>query len=448
MFKNKLWLLFFILFLILALASLFSCRLIETGEEISEEKTVEENEDVTETEVIIESEKQLDIEIWDYMGAKERIALMDSIEKFNNLNPDLNLEARHIRSEQELIDQYKAASLAGSGPEIVLINMVNMHDLAEANVTKDIDFLDYENFIGGMEEVSSYNENYYIIPFRATDFLVFFYNRNHVNNAPEDFEEVVEYCIENNNAEEQTYGFILNGTEPDWVIPFLGGYSGWIVDYNNYAISLDTSSMEKTLNFLDYLYNSEDNIMPSDLSYEEINSMFKNGNLHMVINSIQVIEEYKEENIYFNTSVIPEVYEGSKNPTPIIEGMGFMVNANCFGQELEASKNFINFMLSEDIQLEWNKNTATFPVNKNISENEEFQNSTILYNAFEQAKLCRGDLPEEVLRAIRDSLRINVEKFLEGDLGIEDAVQKIEEDAIRLRSGTITIEELREESLQ
>ncbi len=444
--RNKF--LYIILFFIFLSFSLFSCRLIENSAESAAEEITEESEELVEPELEAATEVKLKIEVWDYMEARERIAFMDSVDKFSSLYPEIDIETRHIRSEEELVDQFKAASLAGSGPELILVNMVKMQELAAANVIKEIDFLDYDEFLDGMVEISGYNDSYFIAPFRVTDFLTFFYNKNYLNRAPRDFEGVIEYCIENNNFEEQTYGFLLNGSEPDWIIPFIGGYSDWIIDYSNYAISLNTNSMEKTLNFLDFLYNGEEQIMPYGLSYEEINSLFKSGNLHMIINSIKAIEEYKEENIYFDTALIPEAYEGGKTPTPIIEGMGFMLNSNCYGQALEASKDFINFMLSEEMQLEWNKETQTLPVKKNIEENEEFQRSSILYNAFQQAKLCRGDLQEDMLRAIRDSLRINVKKVIEGDLEIEEAIKKIEEDAIRLRAGNITVEELREESLQ
>jgi len=63
------------------------------------------------------------IDIWDSCGAGERIAMLDSIEGFLVMNPSVEINTRHFRSQEELEDQFEAASLAGSGPEMILVDM-------------------------------------------------------------------------------------------------------------------------------------------------------------------------------------------------------------------------------------------------------------------------------------------------------------------------------------
>jgi len=430
------------------MAAFSSCRLLE--QEAEEAPGLQQLESETEEgqPIAVDSPTMVKIAIWDYMEAKERLALIDSVEEYTSLNPEVDIEVRHIRSEEELLDQFEAASLAGSGPDLALVDLVTVQRLAESNVIKEITDIDYSIFLGGLAEISEYNGKTYIVPFRANDFLIFYYNQAYLGSAPPDFESVIEYCGQVNNPQEQVYGFVLNQDEPDWIIPFIGGYSEWIIDYSNDSLSLDTTAMKKTLDFLCMLYDPQEPLIPQGMGYEEIDAMFKSGNIHMVINSFKAHSQYLEENINLGISIIPEVYGEGKNPTPLIRGIGFMVNVNSFGEELEASKSFIEFMLSTEQQVKWTEKTDTFPAVVAVEEDDYFKNNELLKNILSQAKLCRGIPAENIIRAVRDSLRINVPKVIAGDLPVEEAAGKIQEDAIRLRSGNISIEELREESLQ
>jgi arabinogalactan oligomer/maltooligosaccharide transport system substrate-binding protein len=427
----------------------FSCQLFKGQTE--EEAPAEEVETVTGEsgeELIEDTVTILEISIWESLGPKERLALMESIEDFLAEYPLINMEARHFRNQEELMDQFEAASLAGSGPEIILVDFNGVYRLAPENVVKEItDEVDYYNMLDGLVEISEYNGRKYIIPFRANDPLMFFYNKSLMEDVPNDFEEVIEYCKEKNNFEEQIYGFLLNVNEPDWVIPFIGGYSDWIVDYNTDSITLDTEAAKKTLDFLYYIYN-EEKVLPFGLGYEDINALFKKGNAHMIINGLWAIDEYKEDGIDFGISKIPEVWGGYKYPTPLISGLGFMINTNCYGNKLEAAKNFVDYMLLEGVQAAWTFDTQTLPILKSIDENKSIENDDFIFNALQQAKICRGEPNEEIIRVIRDALRINLENVINGNITSEEAVLKIQEDAIKLRAGSITVEELKEKELE
>jgi arabinogalactan oligomer/maltooligosaccharide transport system substrate-binding protein len=384
------------------------------------------------------------ITIWDCSGPEEKIALIDNIEDFMSENGNIEIDTRHFRNREELEDQYEAASLAGAGPELMLVNLDSVQRLASGNVLKEIsngeDGFDYSLIMDGLVETSEYNGRKYIIPFRGFDFLMFLYNKDQLEEPPENFEEVVEYCREVNNFGQQTYGFLLNASEPDWIIPFIGGYSDWIIDYNSTSLTLATDATEKAMEFLTYMYNKE-RILPAVVDYSEISELFKSGSVHMIIDQLDAVEEYQEAGLNIGVSRIPRVLGGSKYPTPMISGFGFMINVNCYGNELEAVNEFIDYMMSEDVQLEWNSDTLTIPVLKSMDSNIMMRDDDIIYNAFQQAKLCRGKPYERLIMVIRDAIRDNVESVISGDLLPADAAAVIQEDALRLRSGEFSVEE-------
>ncbi len=421
-----------------------SCNLINPQVEDDMGKAKEEVAEEGEGEITAGEKSITQITLWDCLDPKERFALIESVDNFMVENEYIDIEIGHFRNQEELEDQFEAASLAGAGPELMLIDFNSVQRLVPGNVVKEIvDEADYSLFLGGLVEISECNNRNYVIPFRSFDFLALFYNKDLIDIPPMDFEEVIEYCKEVNNFKEWTYGFLLNASEPDWIIPFIGGYADWIVDYGSDSLTLDTNATVKTMEFLTYIYN-EEKILPYNIEYGEINELFKSGNAHMIINNIQSIKEYQEAGLNFGVSKIPRAWQSNKYPTPLISGLGFIINLNCYGSELEAVNKFIQYMLTEEVQIDWTSNTDTFPVLENIDRNEKVRNDDIVYGAFQQAKLCRGKPHEELIRVIRDAIRDNVKNVISGDMLPGDAALKIQEDALRLRSGAISVEEAAE----
>ncbi len=432
---------------IILTAALFSCKAF--GQKTSEENNVS----VTESTAAEDQQQQqqselssIEINIWDSVNPKERIALMDSIEDFMDLNSAVIINSRHFRSDEELLDQFEAASLAGSGPEILLSKLEAAQRLAASNVIRPIGSeIDYTSIVEGLNEISSFKGEKYVIPFRAMDFLMLFYNKDLVTTVPGDFASIIEYCKEVNKPKEQIYGFLLNSKEPDWIIPFIGGYQDWIIEYDTNSITLNSEATVKMLEFFVKIFN-EDKIQPFDIEYEEINDSFKSGNTHMIINGNWAIDEYREAKLNFGVAKIPTVWEGFKNPTPMIDGIGFMLNTNYYGDKLEAAKELIGYLMSEDVQASWNLSTQTVSVLKNAADSSQAKNDPILKTAMEQEKICRGKPNEEIIRVIRDAIRINFENVIKGNITPQEAVLKMQEDAIKLISDNLKVEEVTQDS--
>jgi len=396
-------------------------------------------EEITE-ETTSGNEQAETITFWSNCEPKERLFLLDNIKSFENENPTINIETDHFRNEEELIDIFSAASLAGAGPDVILLNIGSMKKLAKENVLKDLSTeFDYGGFLPGLSELTFFDKKRYAIPFNSSDFLLLFYNKEIITQIPSNFEELVAFSKEYTNTSKNTYGFLLNAKQPEWVIPFTGGYMDWIYDYDTGTINLNNQSVQKTLSFLNELYNTE-KIMPFDIEYEEINESFKTGETAMIINGSWAIEEYAQEGIDFGVAKIPKAIGAFTNPTPMITGLGFMVNINSTSQSFESTKKFIDFMLSKDIQKAWMLNTSSFPAVEGI-EKEDLMSNEIYYNALLQAKICRGQIPEEDLRLIRDVIKLNLESVIAGNISVEDASSKMQEDIIKMKSGQLKIED-------
>ena len=387
-----------------------------------------------------ETEQRTEIDIWENIEPEEQIALLESIEEFMVQNPDISINSTHMRSDEELIDQFIATSLAGAGPEIVITGIESGKVLADANVLKDISGdIYYPDLFDGLREIASYEGREYVLPFRSFNLLLLYYNRDLVSEVPSSFEELINYSREVNNPDEDTWGFLLNAMEPDWIIPFIGGYQDWIFNYENNSITLDTPAMQKTLEFLLLLYD-EEQIMPYDIEYADINSAFIEGRAHMIINGNWAFEEYDREGIDFGVVEIPVPVQGFKNPTPMVDGIGFMFNMNSFGREFEAGKKLVDYLMSDEKQEEWSQITQTLPVLSSIEQSPGVAGDELLYNVVQQLRISRGKPPEEYIRVIRDAIRLNLENVILGNISPEDAASKMQEDAINLKTGSLEIQ--------
>ena len=377
----------------------------------------------------------LEINVWDDLNPKEQIELMNDLEQFGKENQGIKVKSRHLRSEEELMDQFKAASLAGAGPEILIARIEASYKLAAASVLKPLtDEKYYSDILSGLLEMSRNEDKRFVIPFRAYDYLMLFYNKDLVQKVPATFSDLLAYCKEVNNPKEKTFGFLLNAKEADWIIPFVGGYQDWIYDYDTGAISLDSEAMLQTLKFLEKIYK-EDKLLPYDYEYEDINNAFLTGKAHMIINGSWAVNEYTDAGLNFGVAKIPVVWEGYKNPTPMIDGYGFMLNINCYGEPLNAANKLISYFMSAGIQEKWNSGTQTVSVLKSIVQLPSVKNDQNSISQFDQAVICRGKPPDDILRFIRDAIMINTENVLNGNITAEEAIIKMQEDALNLKSG-------------
>jgi len=401
------------------------------------ENTNTENSQGPDTDLLLDGKT---VSIWDSAQPKDRIFLMESINDFIKINPDININTRHFRSEEELVDVFTAASLSGAGPEVVLASFDSMKKMAKENILKNLsNEIDYSIFLEGLTEISSFDSKKFIIPFSSSDFLVFYYNKDIISEVPSNFDDVIALSKELSSGEDPKYGFVINSAEPEWTIPFVGGYLDWFYEYDSGDVNLNTAAMEKTLDFINNIYNVE-KILPASTGYEEMNNLFKSGEASMIINGVWAVDEYKDAQINFGISKIPRNMDAAVSPTPMISGLGFMVNNNSTAESFETAKKIIDYMISEDVQTSWALNSSSYPAITGLETNK-LSNNDLIYNILLQAKVCRGKPQEEDLQLIRDVMRINIESVLSGDITPADAKEKMQEDLIKLKSGEIEVKD-------
>jgi arabinogalactan oligomer / maltooligosaccharide transport system substrate-binding protein len=411
-----------------------SCAMFDNNqaEQTSETQIAPDTSDSTSS--ADQAMEPVEISVWIKLEPEEQIELTNSINIFMANNPEIKVVAKSFRSYEELLDQFTAASLAGAGSDLVVSEIEYLKPLARAGVIKPVpDEMVRSGILDGLNEVSVFNDKVYAIPFRAFNFLMLYYNKEFVKDPPQTFSGVIDYCKKANKPGEQTWGFLFNWKEPEWILPLVGGYQDWIYDYNSNSIFLNTGAMTSALKFLYDLYNVE-KILPFDVGYEDIGNAFASGKAHMIIDGSWAVDTYKKAGIDFGVTKIPVVPEGIKNPTPMIDGTCFMFNTNSYGEKLEASKKFVNFLLSDEVQVDWTLQTKTLPVLKSIEGNPDVASDGILANQINQAIICRGKIPDDVLRVIIDSVRVNTENVMYGNISPEDASAKMQEDAIKLET--------------
>ena len=136
---KKAFFLLIISILLPAIMFLTSCSIFK-----SKETDVVQTDTAAETSLTQQEEESspsglLEINVWDDLNPKEQIELMNDLEQFSKENQGIKVNSRHLRSEEELIDQFKAASLAGAGPEILIARIEASSELCRCQRIKAFD---------------------------------------------------------------------------------------------------------------------------------------------------------------------------------------------------------------------------------------------------------------------------------------------------------------------
>jgi maltose-binding protein MalE len=115
----------------------------------------------------------------------------------------------------------------------------------------------------------------------------------------------------------------------------------------------------------------------------------------------------------------------------MVSPKGFSINANITNEKKKWVINLIEYLMSEENQMEATKTLYTMPTNKNVINSKFVQSNEILRNS--QIQIEHGNpmpvVPE--LRAIWDAMRPSYQAVLAGSKSPEQAVTDMQMQAVQ-----------------
>lgn len=379
------------------------------------------------------------IMVWTSLRPVEREVLAAQLAKFAERYPGWQF-GQLFYGPEECRTNFIISALGGSGPALLHGASDNVGPLVELEVIQPIEphvsqaFLD--SFLTAPIAANTwYQGHLYQVADRLGNHLCLVYNKKLVKRPPRTMNELIEFgrnfCRdENGDGKPDRYALAWNYTEPFFVVPFIGGYGGWIMDEKNRP-TLDTPAVVKAGRLI-YELAHVHKLIPMECDYEIANALFKDGIAAMIINGPWSWATYLESGIDIGLARIPMIDETGLWPTPMVSPLGYSLNANLRGERLRMAVELLRFLTSTEVELEFARIGSTIPSRIDAYEHPLVRDNELLQHSIDQLLVGRPMPVVTELRMIWDAMRPSYQGLFTGAVSPERAAKDMQQMALRL----------------
>ncbi|MBN1504407.1 MAG: extracellular solute-binding protein [Candidatus Eisenbacteria bacterium] len=374
------------------------------------------------------------IAIWEQMDPEEQKLLDARLAAFQASHPGVEVTRLHFETEL-LRTQFQTAGLAGGGPCLVFGPSDQIGPMSTMKLIRPLNELLGEEFLSTFVEGSldTLNGLVYAVPDQVGNHLALVYNKKYVKDAPANTNELIAVARkntvdENGDGVADRYGLVFNAVEPFWLVPFLGGYGGWIMDARS-GPTLDSPAMVKALGFVRDL-RVKHAVLPKECDYQQAETLFKEGKAAMIINGPWSWGGYIGAGIDVGVAPIPRVSETGLWPSPMVSSKGYSVNVHCPKEKLPVVKELLDFLTSDENQLESARKIKMLPARRTAVDALGSIGDPFLESSLAQVRLGRRMPVVPEMRAIWDSMRPAFQNVLNGETDPETAAAEMQKAAV------------------
>lgn len=301
-----------------------------------------------------------------------RTGVMKDVAKSFTAKYNIPVEIREL-GFGDIRDQLGVAGPAGKGPDII----VGAHDwLGQLVVNGLIEPIDLgakaKDFVPVSLNAFTWGGKLYGVPY-AIESVGLFYNKNLVPNPPKTWDELVSIAKKITNMDKKVYGFVLPQPDPYHTFPLMSATGGYVFGtkadgtLNPLDVGLNNKGAIRGLTLFDQLI--ENKIMPVGIDYPTMMSLFKNGQLGMMITGPWAFAEVRQAKVNYGFTRIPTI--DGKPARPFVGVQGFMISS--FSKNKLLAKAFLSEFVATEATMKalYDKDprpSAYLPVSKAIKD--------------------------------------------------------------------------------
>lgn len=371
--------------------------------------------------------------IWHSLRPVERIILRQQLRRFAEHYPGWTFDELFYPPEQARTS-FIISALGGSGPELFWGASDNIGPFVELGVIRPLEDLFEPEFLERFvrEPVPAntwYLGHLYQIADRIGNHLCLVYNKKLVKTPPQTIRELIEMGKEltydaDGDGKIDHYALAWNYTEPFFVVPFIAGYGGWIMD-DQYRPTLNTEAVRKAAQLIFDLAHTH-RIIPKECDYEIANALFKDGYAAMIINGPWSWATYLENGIDIGITRIPRIDETGLWPAPMVSPLGYSVNSNVRGEKLKMTVALLRFLTSPEVELAFARAGGNLPSRKEAYHDPFIQESELIQSSLYQLQVGRLMPVVPELRWIWDAMRPAYQAIFTGELSPAQAAERMQ----------------------
>ncbi len=380
------------------------------------------------------------LSIWEQMEPAEQRLLHEHLQQFETEHPGVQVDVVHFETEN-LRNNYQTAALARTGPDLVYGPSDHVGPFSIMGLIEPLEnVFSADSLALFLEDAKPSLEGHVLrLADQVGNHLTLVLNRKYVDHVPVDTEDFLEIARsntvdENGDGKTDRYGIVFNLTEPFWLVPWLGGYGGWVMDENSKP-TLDTPAMREALSFVRRLV--DEGVIPPSCDYPLADTLFKQGSAAMTINGPWSWESYREQGIDIELALLPRIAGRDSWPQPMTSSKGYSLNRWIPPARHPLAVELLAFLTSARVVGRISEELGTLPSRSDVSQWPRLQANPTLHSSW--AQLVKGRLMPVVpeMRVLWDVMRPGLQHVISGRLSPEEAARSMQQSALR------KIEELR-----
>jgi maltose-binding protein MalE len=374
--------------------------------------------------------------VWEQMDPKEQEFFDLHVEMFRERHPefaDFTIERVHYRTE-DLQTQFQTAALAYGGPNLVYGPADKIGPYSIMGLLMPVeDLLPPEEIARFEPSVLPVLEGHiWGLPDQVGNHLTLVANMGLVDAIPADTDAWVRQLRDlthdrDGDGRPEQYGLVFNLLEPFWLVPWLGGFGGWVMD-DAAAPTLDTSAMVGALDFLSGL--KTDRVVPLECDYPLADTIFKEGRAAYIINGPWSWQGYRDEGIEIRLAPLPMVSATGTWPAPMTSAKCYSINAYLDPETRECTAALLSWLTGTEVQTNLARGLSVMPSDIEAGRDPLIQNDPMQVASRDQ--IAKGRLMPIVpeMRAIWDAMRPFYQTVMNGEMSSADAARGMQERAV------------------
>jgi maltose-binding protein MalE len=374
------------------------------------------------------------IVVWEQMDPQEQILFDEHVAEFRRRHPefaDFTIERVHYRVE-DLPTQFQTAALAYGGPNLVYGPADKIGPFQIMGLLMPIEELcpdELPRFDPAALPVLSGRT--WGLPDYVGNHLTLVANKALVDTVARTTDQWLDQLVaatRDNDGDGRTdqYGLVFNLLEPFWLVPWLGGYGGWVMD-DEARPTLDTPAMIGALGFMADL--RERRVVPRECDYPLADTIFKEGRAAYIINGPWSWEGYRQAGIDIELAPIPMVTETGFWPSPMTSAKCYSVNRYLDPETKECTAALLAWLTSYEVQCELARRLSVLPSDLEARKLPELSSDPVMLASTDQ--IAKGRLMPIVpeMRAIWDSMRPGYQSVMNGEMSPQEAARFMQDRA-------------------
>lgn len=358
--------------------------------------------------------------LWESLPPAQQVQLATDIAAFQQDNPTVKITIQHYDDPSALVD----GIVNGRVDFDLILGVGNtLSPLQQAGLLQPMDaffppsFLDA--FAGSTLAGITAEGQVWGLPDTAGFHLLLFYNRKLLASPPANIAALESAAAV---ASTGTAGLVMNTADPLWVLPWMGGNDGGLVDDAG-APRLDSPAMVVALGVYARLVAITGDVPQT---YAEARQKFLDGQAMMLIDGDWMLPTLRQSpDLPWAVAKLPAT-DGGLAASPLVLARYWAVGAQTSGRRAEAAIQLLEYLVSAERQLTWATQFDAMPTRRDaLNAPQLLTDATLRADA---AQLQTGQsLPLGVdANHILDAMRRPLADFLMGKIDAKTTASQMQ----------------------